>query len=202
MPRRDGRRLRADPFDLGWERYERDGAVLPDEDLEAIRKLDAVLLGAVGAAPGPGRGDRRARHPAPAALRARPLREPPPVRRRARRAPSRHRPRRHPREHRRRLRGRGRVPAEGHAARGRHPGIGEHPDGCRAVHPLRVRAGAVASAQAPHARAQDQRAHVRGRPLAAHVRRGRARVSRRRPPRTTTSTPRASTSCRIRAATT
>ena len=53
-------------------------------------------------------------------------------------------------------------------------------------------------AQAPHARAQDERAHVRGRPLAAHVRRGRARVRRRRAPRTTTSTPRASTSCRTR----
>jgi 3-isopropylmalate dehydrogenase len=46
----------ATPFDLGWERYERDGTVLPDEDLEAIRKLDAVLLGAVGAAPGKGAG--------------------------------------------------------------------------------------------------------------------------------------------------
>ncbi|MEX1009493.1 MAG: 3-isopropylmalate dehydrogenase [Acidimicrobiia bacterium] len=44
------------PFDLGWERYTRDGAVLPDEDLEAVRKLDAVLLGAVGAAPGVGSG--------------------------------------------------------------------------------------------------------------------------------------------------
>jgi 3-isopropylmalate dehydrogenase len=43
-------------FDLGWERYERDGVVLPDEDLEAIRKLDAVLLGAVGAAAGKGAG--------------------------------------------------------------------------------------------------------------------------------------------------
>jgi 3-isopropylmalate dehydrogenase len=44
------------PFDLGWERYERDGVVLPEEDLEAIRKLDAVLLGAVGAAAGQGGG--------------------------------------------------------------------------------------------------------------------------------------------------
>src|SRR4051812_35305773 len=43
-------------FDLGWERYERDGAVLPDEDLEAIRKLDAIMLGAVGAAAGQGGG--------------------------------------------------------------------------------------------------------------------------------------------------
>jgi 3-isopropylmalate dehydrogenase len=44
------------PFDLGWERYTRDGEVLPDTDLEEIRKLDAVLLGAVGAAPGEGGG--------------------------------------------------------------------------------------------------------------------------------------------------
>ncbi len=36
------------PFDLGGTRYLRDGAVLPDADLEAIRSLDAVLLGAVG----------------------------------------------------------------------------------------------------------------------------------------------------------
>ena len=43
-------------FDLGWERYERDGAVLPDEDLDAIRGLDALLLGAVGAAAGVGAG--------------------------------------------------------------------------------------------------------------------------------------------------
>ena len=43
-------------FDLGWERYERDGFVLPDEDLEAIRKLDAVLFGAVGAPAGMGGG--------------------------------------------------------------------------------------------------------------------------------------------------
>ena len=56
--------------------------------------------------------------------------------------------------------------------------------------------------QAPHARAQDERAHVRRRPLAAHVRRGRDRVRRRRAPRTTTSTRRASTSCRTRPATT
>jgi 3-isopropylmalate dehydrogenase len=44
------------PFDLGWDRYQRDGAVLPDADLELIRKLDAVLFGAVGAAPGVGSG--------------------------------------------------------------------------------------------------------------------------------------------------
>jgi 3-isopropylmalate dehydrogenase len=35
-------------FDLGGRRYLRDGTVLPDDDLAAIRGLDAVLLGAVG----------------------------------------------------------------------------------------------------------------------------------------------------------
>ena len=50
-------------------------------------------------------------------------------------------------------------------------------------------------AQAPHARAQDERAHLRRRPVGAHLQRGRRRVPRRRPPPTTTSTPPASTSC-------
>jgi 3-isopropylmalate dehydrogenase len=36
------------PFDLGGARYLRDGAVLPDEDLEALRHVDAIMLGAVG----------------------------------------------------------------------------------------------------------------------------------------------------------
>ena len=35
-------------FDLGGARYLRDGEVLPDADLEAIRGCDAVMLGAVG----------------------------------------------------------------------------------------------------------------------------------------------------------
>ena len=35
-------------FDLGGERYLRDGEVLPDGDLDAIRSCDAVMLGAVG----------------------------------------------------------------------------------------------------------------------------------------------------------
>jgi len=35
-------------FDLGGARYLRDGQVLPDDDLVAIRGCDAVLLGAVG----------------------------------------------------------------------------------------------------------------------------------------------------------
>ena len=35
-------------FDLGGTRYLRDGEVLPDDDLDSIRRLDAVMLGAVG----------------------------------------------------------------------------------------------------------------------------------------------------------
>ena len=35
-------------FDLGAERYLRTGDVLPDDELEALRGLDAILLGAVG----------------------------------------------------------------------------------------------------------------------------------------------------------
>jgi 3-isopropylmalate dehydrogenase len=36
------------PFDLGGARYLRDGVVLEPEHLDAIRRLDAVMLGAVG----------------------------------------------------------------------------------------------------------------------------------------------------------
>ena len=35
-------------FELGAERYLRDGAILPDDELEEIKKQDAILLGAVG----------------------------------------------------------------------------------------------------------------------------------------------------------
>jgi 3-isopropylmalate dehydrogenase len=35
-------------FDLGGGRYLRDGAVLPDDDLDRLRGLDAIFLGAVG----------------------------------------------------------------------------------------------------------------------------------------------------------
>ena len=82
----------------------------------------------------------------------------------------------HPREHRGPLRGRGRRAAQGHAARGGHAGLGQHPHGRRARHPLRVRAGRSTAPQARHAGAQDQRAHVRRRPVAAGVRRRRRRV--------------------------
>ena len=57
------------------------------------------------------------------------------------RLPPTHRLRGHPREHRGHLRRRGRVPAQGHPARDRHAGLGQHPHGRRAVHPLRLREG-------------------------------------------------------------
>jgi len=45
---RDGLEIELVEFDLGAERYLRTGEVLPDDDLEALRGLDAILLGAVG----------------------------------------------------------------------------------------------------------------------------------------------------------
>ena len=35
-------------YDLGAARFQRDGAVLPDETLAELRGYDAILLGAVG----------------------------------------------------------------------------------------------------------------------------------------------------------
>ncbi|MFR1438510.1 MAG: isocitrate/isopropylmalate family dehydrogenase [Bifidobacterium dentium] len=35
-------------FDLGAERYLRDGAILPEDEEERIKANDAILLGAVG----------------------------------------------------------------------------------------------------------------------------------------------------------
>ncbi len=149
----------------------------------------------------PARGARARDHPA-AAVRPRSLRERAAVPGRSERVQRRRRHDRDPREHRGHLRRRGWVPAQGHRARGRDAGFGEHPDGCRAVRALRVRPRPFTRAPPPHARAQDERAHVRRRPLAADVRHRRGRVPRRRDRRTTTSTRRASTSCRTRAATT
>ncbi|MDO5083136.1 MAG: 3-isopropylmalate dehydrogenase [Arachnia propionica] len=39
-------------YDLGAERWQRTGEVLPDTVLEELRTVDAIVLGAVGAAPG------------------------------------------------------------------------------------------------------------------------------------------------------
>jgi len=45
---RDGFEVELVEFDLGAERYLRTGEVLPEEELEALRGLDVILLGAVG----------------------------------------------------------------------------------------------------------------------------------------------------------
>ena len=39
-------------FELGADRYKRDGVVLDDDTMDQLRGFDAILLGAVGAAPG------------------------------------------------------------------------------------------------------------------------------------------------------
>ena len=71
------------PFDLGGGRYLRDGVVLEPEHLDAIRALDAVMLGAVGTPAVPPGIIERGLLLTPA-VRARSLREPAPVRRRSR----------------------------------------------------------------------------------------------------------------------
>jgi len=45
---RDGFDVELVGFDLGAERYLRTGEVLPDEELERLRRMDAIFLGAVG----------------------------------------------------------------------------------------------------------------------------------------------------------
>ncbi len=45
---RDGFATEAVVFDLGADRYLRTGEVLPDEELERLRAMDAIFLGAVG----------------------------------------------------------------------------------------------------------------------------------------------------------
>ena len=87
--------------------------------------------------------------------------------------------RRHPGEHRGHLRRRGRVPPSGHALRGGHPGLGEHPHRRRALRALRLRARRPGAEASPHPGAQDQRPHLLRRPVAADLRRGGRRVPRR-----------------------
>ena len=174
-----GAKLDTVEFDLGGQRYLRDGEILSDETLEELRGFDAILLGAVGTPEvPPGVIERglllKLRFTLDLYINQRPFVGPNhefvvirentegPVRRR------------------------GRGAAQGHAARGRHAGEREHADGRRALHPLRLRVGPVTAAAPPHARAQDERAAVLRRPVAAHVRRRRRRVSRHRdgvPPR-------------------
>ena len=116
-------------FDLGAARYLRDGAILPDETLEELRGFDAILLGAVGPPVGdtavpPGTLERglllRLRFELDLYVNLRPFTGVPGSIARGRGL------RRGAGEHRRYLRRRGRVPAQGHAARGGDAGLGEH----------------------------------------------------------------------------
>jgi 3-isopropylmalate dehydrogenase len=45
---RDGFEVEPVQFDLGGERFVRTGETLPDEELDRLREMDAILLGAVG----------------------------------------------------------------------------------------------------------------------------------------------------------
>ena len=149
-------------------RAHRRGAARRDLD-ELARSSTPILLGAVGPPIG-STGCRPASSSGVcswAALRARPVRQPAPVRRVPGPIADGRRFRRRAREHRRHLRRRRRLSAARHAARGRDPGLGEHPLRRRALRAVRLRARRAPRPAPPHARAQDQRAHLRGRPVAA-----------------------------------
>ena len=168
-------------FDLGAARYLRDGTVLPGRDAggaprlrrDPSRRRRPARGRHVGAA-----GHPRARPAAQDPFRARPLRQPAPLQRGARVDRRGRGLRGGAREHRRDVRRRGRLPAQGDPLRGGHPGLGEHPDGRRALRALRLRAGRPAQ-QPPHARAQDERADLRRRSVEPHRHRGGARLPRR-----------------------
>ncbi|HEU5118733.1 MAG TPA: isocitrate/isopropylmalate family dehydrogenase, partial [Isosphaeraceae bacterium] len=48
VAKRDGLNFERKTFDLGADRYLKTGEVLSDESLEALKKCDAIYLGAVG----------------------------------------------------------------------------------------------------------------------------------------------------------
>ena len=97
-------KLETKEYDLGAQRWHATGETLPDAELDALKKHDAILLGAIG---DPSRAVRRAgaRAAAQAPLRLRPLRQPAsvealPEHRDPAGRPPRHRLRRRPRGHR------------------------------------------------------------------------------------------------------
>ena len=197
-----GAELDTTDYDLGGRRYLATGEVLPDSVLDELRTFDAILLGAVGTPEvPPGVLERglllRLRFELDLYINLRPFVA---AGQRRRRRPD--RLRRDPGKHRGHLRWRGWVPAQG-APPPRSPPRGRSTPGS---------ASSAASASpsswpesrppAPDAGAQDQRPDLLRRPVAAHLRPGRAGVSRRRRPPTTTSTRRASTASSRRSATT
>ncbi len=85
--------------------------------------------------------------------------------------------------------GTGGVDAPRHPARDRHPGVAQHRLRRRAGRPLRLREGRGPAAQEADAGPQDQRAHLRRRPVGAHRRPRSRRSSPTSRPTTATSTP-------------
>ncbi len=172
-------------FALGADRYLATGDTLTDADLAAIARHDAILLGAVGGVPGD-RGSRaptssagccsssasssttmstsgrRGSSPASGVRSRRPARSTSSSCGRARKAPT---------------SGTAAVSASA-PPRDRERGLGQHGLRRRARRALRLRARG-ASSQARDARAQDERARERGRPVEA-TRRCRGRRAPRR----------------------
>ena len=172
-------------YDLGATRYLATGETLPESVVEELRGHDAILLGAIGdPRVAPGILERGVLLPLRFALdhhvNLRPVRLYPGVAsplagkgpdqidfvvcREGTEGP---------------YVGAGRHAPAWHAARGRHRGRHQHPLRCRAHHPRRLRAG-YPTTQQGDAGPQDQRAGPRRQPVAAHVRRRRRRVPRRR----------------------
>ena len=123
--------------------YVRTGEVLPDsvlEELRCRRRHPARSRRAADRLDGGAAGAARAGAAAEAAFRARPVHQPPPVQRRPgldrRRTPTSSWCGRTPRDP---TPAKAAAPA-GHALRGRHPGLGQHPPRRRALRPVRVRA--------------------------------------------------------------
>ena len=147
-------------FDLGGARYLRDGTVLPDDVLDELRTFDAILLGAVGTPEvPPGVIERglllKMRFELDLYVNQRPFQGTGPgqdrphdfiVIRENTEGP---------------YVGEGGLLRKGTAAGGGHARQRQHPDGRRALRALRVRPRAGPAPAAPHARPQDQRAHVR-----------------------------------------
>ena len=170
-------------YDLGAQRWHRTGEILPDTVLSELAGHDAILLGAVGDPTVPERRSR-ARPAAAAAVRVRPVRQPAAGPALSRRGIPAVRPAGRADRHAGRAGGhRGSVHrgrrhhAERHPRRGGHPGKHQHRLRRRAGDQVRAAAGRGA-AQEADPRAQDERAGLRRRPVAADRGQPGRRVSR------------------------
>ena len=148
--------------------------------VDDLRKFDAILLGAIGHPDvKPGILEKgillRLRFELDLYINLRPVKLYPGVETPLKdKGPERHRLRRRAREHRGPLRRRRRHAEARHARRGRGAGVDQHAQGRRALPALRVRVHAQAEPpEDAHALRQDQRAHLRVRPLGARLPRDR-----------------------------